>query len=194
MVKLNFLWFSGHLWKMARLDGRLWKMARLDGRLWKIARLDERLWKIARLTPVFVILPVFLWFSACSGRSWAVWQTDQERSECALNHKITAKSQLLIFLLKKYLSITLVFQTQMKGTSLNDLGWAYPSCCKTLSRLGLREEASRYTVGTSIQQSVRLSTWFLWLHRLCLFGSFRFISSQYILIFVTDLIEEKTNV
>ena len=68
---------------------------------------------------------------------------------------------------------------------------AYPSCCKTLSRLGLREEASRYTVGTSIQQSVRLSTWFLWLHRLCLFGSFRFISSQYILIFVTDLIEEK---
>ena len=95
------------------------------------------------------------------------------------------------FLLKKYPSITLVFQTQMKGTSLNDLGWAYPSCCKTLSRLGLREEASRYTVGTSIQQSVRLSTWFLWLHRLCLFGSFRFISSQYILIFVTDLIEEK---
>ena len=71
------------------------------------------------------------------------------------------------------------------------LGWAHPSCCKTLSRLGLREEASRYTVGTSIQQSVRLSTWFLWLHRLCLFGSFRFISSQYILIFVTDLIEEK---
>ena len=185
VVKLNFLWFCGHLWKMARLDGRLWKIARLDGRLWKIARLNARICDFAR----------FLWFSACSGRSWAVWQTDQERSECALNHKITAKSQFFIFfLLKKYPSITLVFQTQMKGTSLNDLGWAYPSCCKTLSRLGLREEASRYTVGTSIQQSVRLSTWFLWLHRLCLFGSFRFISSQYILIFVTDLIEEKTNV
>ena len=91
VVKLNFLWFCGHLWKMARLDGRLWKIARLDGRLWKIAR----------LTPVFVILPVFLWFSACSGHSWAVWQTDQERSECALNHKITAKSQLLIFFAEK---------------------------------------------------------------------------------------------
>ena len=44
---------------------------------------------------------VFLLFSACSGRSWAVWQTDQERSECALNHKITAKSQLLIFFAEK---------------------------------------------------------------------------------------------
>ena len=44
---------------------------------------------------LFVILPVFLWFSAHSERYWAIWQTGQQRSEPALNHKRTTKSQKL---------------------------------------------------------------------------------------------------
>ena len=46
---------------------------------------------------LFVILPVFLWFSAHSERYWAIWQTGQQRSEPALNHKRTTKSQKLEF-------------------------------------------------------------------------------------------------
>ena len=41
---------------------------------------------------IFVILPVYLWFWARSERYWGVWQTGQQRSERALNHKKTRKS------------------------------------------------------------------------------------------------------
>ena len=60
------------------------------------ACLDRRLWKIARLTPVFLwFCPSMCVFWACSERYRAAWQTGQQRSEHALNHKKTSKSQKL---------------------------------------------------------------------------------------------------
>ena len=46
---------------------------------------------------IFVILPVYLWFLACSEHYRAAWQTGQQRSERALNHKKTTTSQKLEF-------------------------------------------------------------------------------------------------
>ena len=54
----------------------------------QVARVNGGMWKIARLTPVY------LWFWACCR---AAWQTGQQRSERALNHKKTTKLQNLSF-------------------------------------------------------------------------------------------------
>ena len=44
-----------------------------------------------------MILPVYLWFLARSEHYRAAWHTGQQRSECALDHKKTTKSQKLEF-------------------------------------------------------------------------------------------------
>ena len=50
--------------------------------------LDGRLWKIARLTPVFLwFCPSICNFGHVHEQYWAVWQTGQQRFQCALNHK-----------------------------------------------------------------------------------------------------------
>ena len=57
------------------------------------ARLDGHLWKIAHLTPVFLwFCPSICDFGHVHERYWAVWQTGQQRFQCALNHKKTTES------------------------------------------------------------------------------------------------------
>ena len=119
------------LWTVAS-TASLWKTFTLnrDFKQWQcsqVARLDGGMWKIARLTPVY------LWFWACCR---AAWQTGQQRSERALNHKKTTKSQkdyknlsfarlfarlTLVFLSKKRPSVARLFTKMSPSKELGTL-------------------------------------------------------------------------